>query len=423
MSQTARITVRPPKDDPEFRALLDSELQSFNGFGQPPEFMERWLNHIGRENLRVAVRGGQVLGGFGAFFFGQWFGGCSVPSAGVSAVAVNPESRGSGAATALMRDFIRECAQRDIPLAVLYPSTWALYRAAGYEIAGARTTYNVEIERLGASERSLSVRRMTPADRAEVAALQSELARRENGTVDRTERQWSRMWNLAVSTVIDYVVESPGGRIDGYVIYSQREVSDEPFVIRLRDVGFRTPEAGRRVLTLFGDHGTVVRNVEFDGAPVDPLLALSRLETLKVRTRHFWMLRIVNAAAALAQRGYPRGLSAELSFDLTDDVIADNNGRFTLRVEDGIGKVRRVAAGKTAKARTAARSSVNSELPPRSNSKKAMSVSIRGLATIYSGHMTAHQARLAGLADGSDEALATATTIFAGSAPWMNDSF
>ena len=53
----------------------------------------------------------------------------------------------------------------------------------------------------------------------------------------------------------------------------------------------------------------------------------------------------------------------------------------------------------------------------------AVRISIRGLAALYSGYMTAEQLARAGLAAGSSAALAGLTAVFAGPAPWLGEMF
>ena len=49
--------------------------------------------------------------------------------------------------------------------------------------------------------------------------------------------------------------------------------------------------------------------------------------------------------------------------------------------------------------------------------------SIRGLAALYTGHLSAFQLQLMGRLDGPESDLDQATAIFAGPAPWMSDRF
>ncbi len=111
-----------------------------------------------------------------------------------------------------------------------------------------------------------------------------------------------------------------------------------------------------------------------------------------------WMLRLVDVRAALEARGYPPGLTARLELEVDDDLLAGNRGRITLEVADGRGSVSDGGAG-------------------------ALKAHVRGLAPLYSGHLDAAALAAIGLVDGSAGALATASAIFAGPAPWMMEIF
>jgi predicted acetyltransferase len=394
------MVVRPPTGDDEFHALVELDSQAFNTLREPPDFGQRWLNHVGRDNLRVVKRGKQLLGGLGILYFRQWFGGRSIPSAGITSVAVAPEARGSGVGTQLMRTVVKELHAEGVPLSSLYPSAYPLYRAAGYEPAGERCTCELDIRRLGVQDRDCRVRPMTAADRAAVSALHKEYGRRNAGVVDRTPREWATIFELEIDLQHAYVIEAPDqpGGLAGYVIFTQKAVPDSPYEICIRDHAFLTAAAGRRLLTFLVDHGTVARHVTYVGLPSDPLRAMARFESLRVRESHFWMLRVVDVAKALRQRGYPPGVDAELHLEISDDLLPLNSGRFVLRINDRAGRVRKGGRGR-------------------------IKLDIRGLAPLFSGHLDAVQLALIGLLDGGADELALASTAFAGPPPWMNDHF
>ena len=61
-----------------------------------------------------------------------------MPMAGVAGVKVAPEERGRGIGTAMMAALLEEIGERGFPVSALFPTTAALYRAAGWERAGGR---------------------------------------------------------------------------------------------------------------------------------------------------------------------------------------------------------------------------------------------------------------------------------------------
>jgi predicted acetyltransferase len=94
------------------------------------------------------------------------------------------------------------------------------------------------------------------------------------------------------------------------------------------------------------------------------------------------MLRIVDAPAAVAARGFPAGVSVSVRLDLADSVLPANAGRWRLDVADGGGSLRRAQDDPAA---------------------DAIRLGARGFAALFAG-TPAGSLRLAGLASGGDPA-------------------
>lgn len=400
------IEFRPVRGDAERRRLADIVYQSFAGFGMPRERTEIWMDLIGSDNLRVALAEDRIAAGFGIFDFGQWFGGRGVRSAGIGCVGVAPEVRGTGVGSAMMRAAIQEFHRDGYALSVLFPSTYTVYRAAGYEPAGHRVFYALDIKGVGPADRSLSMRPMQPEDRGAVRELYDAWARQHTGSVDRTPKRWEYVLECAPDPIYAYVVEDRADAgILGYLVYTQRAEPMSHYKLMVRDLAFATPEAGRRLLSFFSDHGTMASEVLFEGAPNDPLLMLVRDKCHNIRWSIYWMLRIVDVERALTGRGYDPHVRGRVELEVTDDLIPANNARFELSVSDGLGRVTRGAAG------------------PNRDAAGSIRVGVRGLAPLYTGFLSPAQLRRVGLLEGPDDALAAASALFAGPTPWMSERF
>ncbi len=97
---------------------------------------EDFPGRVGKENLRIARRRGEIAGVLGLIKMGQWFGGRSVPMTGITCVAVAPEHRSAGVATRLVVEALEEIHREGVPISVLYPAPQPVYRRAGSEQAG-----------------------------------------------------------------------------------------------------------------------------------------------------------------------------------------------------------------------------------------------------------------------------------------------
>lgn len=399
------VEFRSARGEAEQRRLADIVYQSFAGFGMPRERTEIWMDLIGSDNLRVALVDGRIAAGFGVFDFGQWFGGRSLRSAGIGCVGVAPEVRGMGVGSAMMRAAIQEFHRDGYALSVLFPSTYTVYRAAGYEPAGHRVFYALDIKSAGRADRSLAMRPMEPADRAAVRELYDAWARQHSGSVDRSPKRWEYLLECAPDPIYAYVVEQRAdARILGYIVYTQRAEPMSQYKLMVRDLAFATPAAGRRLLAFFSDHGTMASEVLFEGAPNDPLLMLARDKCHNIRWSIYWMLRIVDVERALAGRGFDAHVQGRIELEVTDDLVAANNARFDLSVSEGVGRV--VRGGGLDR-----------------DSAGSIRIGIRGLAPLYTGFLSAVQLRTIGLLEGPDDALAAASAIFAGPTPWMSERF
>lgn len=388
----AEVTVRALDGDAELAKLGEIEGWSF---GVPGADSAAWLERAGRENVRVVLARGELVGGLLLVPMGQWFGGKSVAMTGVAGVGVAAEARGRGVARALMADVIRELAEHGTPLSALYPATLPLYRSAGYELAGCRFEVEIEPARIGLLDRELSVRELGEGDFASVEGVYRERASGENGWLDRGTYIWNRVRAPRNQPARGFVVEHEG-RVEGY-LFARQKGEGLAYEIVLTDLCALTRRAARRLLTFLADHRSLGERVRWHAGPADPLVLELPERGAKIGLSHHWMLRIVRPGPALGARGYPLGLRAELDLEVHDTLLEERS-RFRLSVEDGEA---RVEAGGTG----------------------ALRLDVKGLAALYSGVATPRALERLGLCEGDPSVLARAASLFALPMPTMPDMF
>ncbi|MCA9623662.1 MAG: GNAT family N-acetyltransferase [Myxococcales bacterium] len=367
-------------------------------FGFPSDDALVWLGKAGEDNIRVLRAGGEVVGGLIGIPMGQYFGGRAVPTHGVAGVGVDPSLRGHGAATALMRGFVRELHEKGVALSTLYPATVPLYRRAGYAIAGALYQASSLARDVAGGDRALTLRPVTPDDDRAIAATYRRFATHRNGWLDRGPYVWRRTrMKHDGARALGYVV-TRRERPEGHIFFHQERRADGDYDLAVTDLAYASPEAARSLLTFLADHRSLAAQIRWYASPDDALLSQLRERHHELRRHHAWMLRIVDVPAALEARGYPKGVKASLSLEIRDDLLAKNRGAFRLAVAEGRATVRRGGS-------------------PR------LRLDVRALAALYTGHHGARRLRELGRLDGSDAAVATAETIFAGPAPSLGDFF
>jgi predicted acetyltransferase len=402
-----RLTVRPLTPGDDLGPDLDLAQRAFG----PLSEAER---EQGRAASRLTVAAGRYLGAFdGAALVGsaryldlrQWWHGRPLPMAGVAGVKVAPHEQGRGLGRLLMTALLEQMAARGYPLSVLFPATAALYRSLGWELAGGRYEATVPARSLRAllspdpavepaaapaAAPAAVFRPAGPADAAEMIAVLSRLHAAGSGcgpvTFDAPQ--------LATMLTDDvYLYLAP----DGVLGYRWNMARDEMLVYWAAAGSAATTRA---LWSIVSSHGTIINGVRAVVSPDDPVTWLTSEPDVTLARAEQWMLRLLDAPAAIAGRGFPAGASLSLPLAVADPQLPGNSGDWRLEVSGG-------AAALT---------------PARPGSDAPLRLGARGLAALYAGTPLA-TLRLAGLAaGGTPDADAALDAAFAAT-PYMTDSF
>jgi predicted acetyltransferase len=363
--------------------------------------------------LRDAVADGRLLGvfdgprlaGTAAFHdMRQWWHGRSLPMAGVASVKVAPEDRGRGVGKALMTELLGLIAARGYPVSALFPATAPIYRSLGWEVAGGLYEAVLPGWAMGSllppDGRTAGppppLRRAGPQDAAEVLAVVGRFyaSARQHGPNTRGVQEIGS-W-LGDRDVFAYLAP------DGFLAYGW--LADKHSIL-VQHALAASAETTSALWGIVASHATQARTVRAWLSPDDPIAWLTSEPDIEVR-RTPWMLRLVDAAAAIAARGFPAAVRASIALRVDDSVLPANSGLWALQVSDGQGSLTPLET-----ARAAAMPSAG---PVR--------LGARGLAALYGGIPVA-TLRGAGLASGggpdADDAL---DSVFAGPA-YMLDEF
>ena len=389
------IDVRLVTADDDLEPELDLSERAFGPYG---EDRDRRL-----ASARATVAAAQHLGAFDGpamvasaryFEMRQWWLGRSLPMAGVASVKVAPEERGRGVGRALMTGMLEHIAASGFSLSVLYPATAAVYRSLGWELAGGQYQARVPARSLrrmvspdplaqagsggpgGPGGAARGIRRAGPADAAVLIGCQNALyaASRDCGPATY---QAERLAHLLDDPGV-YCYLAP----DGMLAYRWNRPQNEVLVYAL--VAGSAPTT-RALWSILASHGTMVEHVRAFVSPADPVTWLVPEPDVALSRRETWMLRVVDAPAAIAGRGFPERAHVDIRLSLADPQLPQNSGQWQLEVSTGQGRLTRDG---TDAARAA-------------SSAPALRLGPRGLAAMYAGTPMA-SLRRAGLAAGGD---------------------
>jgi predicted acetyltransferase len=413
------VIVRPLVPGFDLDQYIDLTMRSF---GPSDETMIQ-------PRIEPVVAAGRCLGAFdGDRLVGtalyhdmrQWWRGRAVRMAGVAGVKVAPEYRGQGAGRALMTALVEEMAERGYPISALYPATMPLYRSLGWEIAGHRHQAVLPARALSTMARPepgavTKIRRAGPDDAAEVLEVIGRAHRdaRDCGPVtwdEDTVRRWlTRPGRYADKDRYAYLAA------DGFLGYRwQGGGHGEIFVDR---VAASSAPTTRALWAVVASNSTVTEKVYAQVGPSDPFWWMLREQDANIAERYSWMLRLLDAPAAIAARGFP-ATDIAVPLAITDDLQPANSGRWELTVQAGTGRLIRDRTGLVPASPAA--DSPHGQAPPGGQAPLALGA--RGLAALYAGTPVA-TLRRAGLAEGgSPDADAALDGAFAAT-PFMLDDF
>jgi predicted acetyltransferase len=296
-----------------------------------------------------------------------------------------------------MRCAVEELSSKGVALSGLYPTTRRLYRSVGYEPAGTYSEIAISMRDLAGERSPLPVRNLGPDDEAGVRALYRERAIGRSGHLDRGGYSWHRILEPREGNARGFVVGEPGA-LEGYAIFYEKPTATRlHYDLVVTDLVASTERAYRALLSLLGQHGTLGESVVLHTGPGDPVVQLLPDGHFNSGGVHHWMTRVVDVAAALSTRGYG-AIEAQLEIEVRDDLLGRNAGRWVLSIRGGRATVERGGGGK-------------------------LTLDVRGLAPLYTGHASARDLATLGLLRGDGATLSAADLVFGSRAPWMPDFF
>jgi hypothetical protein len=241
-----------------------------------------------------------------------------------------------------------------------------------------------------------ALRRCGPEDSGQVLAVMGAVHEtlRDSGPNTRDEatvRRWLGHENR-------YAYLAP----DGFLAYRWHHGNDEILVERALASSAATTRA---MWALIASHSSMAGTVRGYVGPADPVCWLTREPDLALARTHGWMLRVVNAAAAVAGRGFPPATEVTVRLRLADAACVANDGLWTLEVSGGKGVLTHAAPATAAMTATA-----------------PLVLGARGFAALYGGTAVA-TLRRAGLAAGGDPGGDAALDGAFAANPFMLDFF
>jgi len=173
----------------------------------------------------------------------------------------------------------------------------------------------------------------------------------------------------------------------------------------------------RALWSVLAGQSSTASTIRAKVAPDDPLRWLTREGDVRADHQWMWMLRVVDAPAAIAARGFPSSVSLSVPLVVADAARPSNSGRWRLEVAGGKGAL--APDGDGAGGRPLTRSDGAGGRPlTRSDGAggRPLTLGARGLAALYGGVPLATLRHAGLVAGGSPETDAALDAAFPGPA-------
>ncbi|MDO9457545.1 enhanced intracellular survival protein Eis [Nocardioides sp.] len=324
------------------RYTLDDYPQSYRlsveAFGQQPGGMPPQPTSLpeGRE-VWLALDGPELVARVAAHTYASWWHGSSVATCGIASVAVAPERRGEGLLLPVFRAALAAAAERGEVLSTLFPTANGIYRPLGYELVASFDTVVIPTAELAGVRAPVATRtrRAAPADVPALKAVYDEWAAAQNGPLTRTGPRFAATDQELVDdvTAVSLAVDADD-RVVGYAQWD-RGAGYDPTTssLEVHDLVATTADGYRALWRMLGTHTSVAGTVRLRTSGEDPARLVLPTATWDVVSRHPYMLRVDDPAAALtAAAPTVPGLEAEVGFAVAGDRLGTADGSYLLTV-------------------------------------------------------------------------------------------
>ncbi len=270
----------------------------------------------------------------------QWFGGRAVATSGVAGVAVVPELRAKGLARLVLTRLLAQARERGAAISTLYPTVPFPYRRLGWEEVGKLTYLALPTSELGVVRPSpeIELRPATEGDFPAIQDLYRAMAKAGTGLMERSKPLFTASATEMLESFDGVTVAvATGGDVVGYASWERGPGYDASGKITVYELIGQTHAATTTLLAMFGRWASVAPTTVLRLSTSDPALFEISTAMLKVESQQPWMIRVVEAAAAVAARGWPAHLKGSVDLELEDLECPWNEGRFRLVLDSGQG--------------------------------------------------------------------------------------
>lgn len=280
------------------------------------------------DHAYVAERDGRIVAFFEVLPMQATMPGGSVRCAGIAAVAVRPEERGSGIGRAMMRWALPQLRERGYAMASLYAFRESFYRPIGYEVVGRRFRIVCPQHRLPSVSSDLPVRAAEETEWRLAEPVYKAFASNYSGMNLRSPEQWKTVTRGTGGKTRLYLIGDPA---EAYaVVHLQAAFWEQQSV---SEVAWSSGAGYRGLLAFFRSLASNKSHLAWFEPGDSPFVARWLDQGVTVCVERWMMSRILDVDAALSALK-PHG-EGSLGIEVQDPDLPENAGVWTVRWTQG----------------------------------------------------------------------------------------
>jgi predicted acetyltransferase len=266
-----------------------------------------------------------------------WFGGRTLPVAGIGGVTVAAEARGDGLLRPMLVALLQGARERGAVMSTLFPSAPRIYRRAGYEVIATTRVVDVPSAALASLPPApeVRVRRATAVDAERVRRLYDAWAAGLDGPLTRRGVSFPPTDEMITGVTGTTLAEDGQGELVGYASWVRGTGDGSGPELHVLDLLAARADAYAALLRTLGSFGSVAATVRLRTAGDDLVRLLLPTTDWAPVSEELYMLKVLDVEAAFTGARCAPGLSLRGGFTLAGDVLPGLDGGYTVVAEAG----------------------------------------------------------------------------------------
>ena len=249
----------------------------------------------------------------------------------VTSVCTYPEYTGHGIMKKLMIQCLTRMREGHKSFALLYPYSIPLYRNLGWEIISNKMTYTIKDRQIPEKLHEPGYVRRVSWDDEEFHKLHSKFAEKTHGCLYRNNLAWEEYWRWDEDDTMVAIYYSRDGVPYGYMVYM---ISSD--IMHVKEMIYLNREAQLGLWEYIHAHDSMIDEVRGNNYYSEPIAFELDDSDIKETIRPYAMGRIIDIKQFFDKYAIdPDEPACVFAFDIEDELLSWNNGRFIVMFKDG----------------------------------------------------------------------------------------